>query len=122
MIKNHQANLSDWILYLQYTIRSLEIYGAVCLTVFFCLMFIALAFWMVDTNSIQFIDNLQQKEDFLASSYNNFLIISTIAILFVLLFFIFFIFSFKPARLLKKIMKSDEISVEEIRTEWYNKK
>jgi len=123
MAKNKkQVTVSDWIQYLQYTTKSLETYGAVCLTIFFSLMFIVLALWMVDTNTIQFIDTVQQKEKFLTTSNNNFLIISIIAILFVLLFFIFFIFSFKPSLLLKKIMKNDEISVEEIKTEWYNNK
>lgn len=105
MVKNHkQVTLSDWIQFLEYKTKSLETYSIVCLTIFFSFMAISLALWTMNY------------------SYNTILIFIFTGIIFVVFFFIFFIFASKPVSLLNKIMNSNDISVEEIRTEWYSKK
>ena len=98
-----QVTISDWIQFLEHVTKSFQTYGVICLAIFFTLMAIAVALWIIGT------------------SYYTVLLFIVIGIQFVLLFFIFFIVSFKPSLLLNKIMKSDVISVKKIRKEWYSK-
>jgi len=99
-----QITISDWIQYLEHKTKSFQNFGIICFAIFFSFMTISLALSTTETSN------------------NVLILLVVIGIQFVLLFFIFFIFSFKPSLLLNKIMKSDKISVETIRKEWYSKK